>query len=169
MEGVLYDAEYLPLLAEKMNKEKEEDKSFGQNAGHQSQSQEQGWDSESEPVAETDTSWESQKENLLDKSVRENQYFNLHEFNNYKEFIVDYKKVLQEHESNRTSDAARANRRFQTVHEGAERAYNNRQQSFENAYKIRQARARDLERVVTSRESIKTDIKQRIVWKRGLC
>ena len=78
---------------EKKDKE-EENKSLGQNAGHQSQSQEQGWDSE--PVAETDTSWESQKENLLDKSVKENQYFNLHEFNNYKEFVVDYKQVLKD-------------------------------------------------------------------------
>jgi len=74
----------------------------------------------------------------------------------------NYKKVLQEHESNRTSDADRANRRFQTLHEGAESTYNNRQQSFENAHKTRQARTRDLERVVTSRESIKTDKKQQI-------
>ena len=76
--------------------DKKEKESLGQNAGHQSQSQEQGWDSEEEPVAETDTSWESQKGNLLDKSGRENQYFNMHEFNNYKEFVVDYKQVLKD-------------------------------------------------------------------------
>ena len=61
---------------DKDKKDKEEEKkSLGQNAGHQSQTQEQGWYSEEQPVAETDTSWESQKGNLLDKSGRENQYF----------------------------------------------------------------------------------------------
>ena len=67
-------------------KEEKETKEFGRNAGDQSAPTEQGWDSKEEPVAETDTSWESQKGDLLDKSVRENQYFNLHEFKNYKEF-----------------------------------------------------------------------------------
>jgi len=78
------------------DKKEEETKEFGHNAGDQSAPTEQGWDSKEEPVAETDTSWESQKGNLLDKSVRENQYFNLHEFKNYKEFVVDYKQVLKD-------------------------------------------------------------------------
>ena len=80
----------------KEEKEKEETKEFGRNAGDQSAPTEQGWDGKEEPVAETDTSWESQKGDLLDKSVRENQYFNLHEFKNYKEFVVDYKQVLKD-------------------------------------------------------------------------
>ena len=81
---------------EKDKKEEKETKEFGRNAGDQSAPTEQSWDSKEEPVAETDTSWESQKGDLLDKSVRENQYFNLHEFKNYKEFVVDYKQVLKD-------------------------------------------------------------------------
>ena len=79
---------------EEDNKE-EESKSPGDNRGSQSTEQEQSWD-KNEPVAETDNSWESQKGDLLDKSVRENQYFYIHEFKNHKDFTVDYKMVLSD-------------------------------------------------------------------------
>ena len=79
------------------DKKEEEKESFGHNAGDQSSPQKQGWDNTTdEPVAETDTSWESKKGNLLDSSVKENQYVNLHEFKNYKDFVVDYKQVLKD-------------------------------------------------------------------------
>ena len=77
------------------DKKEEENKSLGDNRGQQSTEQEQSWD-KNEPVAETDTSWESQKGDLLDKSVRENQYFYIHEFKNHKDFTVDYKVVLSD-------------------------------------------------------------------------
>ncbi len=50
----------------------------------------------SEPVAETDTAWSQQSKRLLDKECKENEYFNPHEFTNLKEYVVDYKKVLQD-------------------------------------------------------------------------
>ena len=77
------------------DKKEEENKSLGDNRGQQSTEQEQSWD-KNEPVAETDNSWESQKGDLLDKSVRENQYFYIHEFKNHKDFTVDYKIVLSD-------------------------------------------------------------------------
>ena len=77
------------------DKKEEENKSLGDNRGSQSTEQEQSWD-KNEPVAETDNSWESQKGDLLDKSVRENQYFYIHEFKNHKDFTVDYKIVLSD-------------------------------------------------------------------------
>ena len=77
------------------DKKEEENKSLGDNRGHQGTEQEQSWD-KNEPVAETDKSWESQKGDLLDKSVRENQYFYIHEFKNHKDFTVDYKLVLSD-------------------------------------------------------------------------
>jgi len=77
------------------DKKEEENKSLGDNRGSQSTEQEQSWD-KNEPIAETDNSWESQKGDLLDKSVRENQYFYIHEFKNHKDFTVDYKIVLSD-------------------------------------------------------------------------
>ena len=77
------------------DKKEEENKSLGSNRGSQSTEQEQSWDKK-EPIAETDNSWESQKGDLLDKSVRENQYFYVHEFKNHKDFTVDYKIVLSD-------------------------------------------------------------------------
>ena len=74
----------------------------------------------------------------------------------------NYKKVLQEHKSNRTSDAGTANRRFQTLHEGAERTYNERQQSFESVYRRRQdIQGRHIARI-RSAEYLKGAKKQRI-------
>ena len=37
-----------------------------------------------------------QSKRLLDKECKENEYFNPHEFTNLKEYVVDYKKVLQD-------------------------------------------------------------------------
>ena len=40
--------------------------------------------------------WSQQSKRLLDKECKENEYFNPHEFTNLKEYVVDYKKVLQD-------------------------------------------------------------------------
>ena len=77
------------------DKKEEENKSLGDNRGSQSTEQEQSWD-KNEPIAETDNSWESQKGDLLDKSVRDSEYFYIHEFKNHKDFTVDYKIVLSD-------------------------------------------------------------------------
>ena len=77
------------------DKKEEEKVAPGDNRGQQSTEQEQSWD-KNEPVAETDKSWESQKGDLLDKSVRNSQYFYIHEFKNHKDFTVDYKLVLSD-------------------------------------------------------------------------
>ena len=49
-----------------------------------------------EVSAETDQSWESKKGDLLDPKSKNNEYFNIHNFKNTKDYVVDYKQVLQD-------------------------------------------------------------------------
>jgi len=49
-----------------------------------------------EVSAETDQSWESKKGNLLDPKSKNNEYLNIHTFKNTKDYVVDYKQVLQD-------------------------------------------------------------------------
>ena len=49
-----------------------------------------------EVSAETDQSWESKKGDLLDPKSKNNDYMNIHNFKNTKDYVVDYKQVLQD-------------------------------------------------------------------------
>ena len=49
-----------------------------------------------EVSAETDQSWESKKGDLLDPKSKNNEYMNVHNFKNTKDYVVDYKQVLQD-------------------------------------------------------------------------
>ena len=81
---------------EKQEEQKvEEGASQPGDAGQQSKSQGEQTTG-SEPVSETDNAWSQQSHQLLDKECKENEYFNPHEFTNLKEYVVDYKKVLQD-------------------------------------------------------------------------
>ena len=74
----------------------------------------------------------------------------------------NYKRVLQEHESDKTKAADRANRSFGIFHENAKKKYNDRQTSFRNEYAIRESKAKDLEDGITIREKTKTARKQAV-------
>jgi len=80
---------------EKQEQEIEEGASQPGDAGQQNKSQGEQTTG-SEPVSETDNAWSQQSHQLLDKECKENEYFNPHEFTNLKEYVVDYKKVLQD-------------------------------------------------------------------------
>jgi len=83
------------------DEEKEEEQKVEENptqpgdAGEQNKSDGEQTES-SQPVSETDTSFSRESKQLLDKACKENEYFSPHEFTNLKEFVVDYKKVLQD-------------------------------------------------------------------------
>jgi len=83
------------------NEEKEEEQKVEEGAsqpgdsGEQNKSQGEQTKSDG-PVSQTDTAWSQQSQKLLDKECKENEYFSPHEFTNLKEFVVDYKKVLQD-------------------------------------------------------------------------
>ena len=49
-----------------------------------------------EVSAETDQSWESKKGDLLDPKSKNNEYMNIHTFKNTKDYVIDYKQVLQD-------------------------------------------------------------------------
>ena len=49
-----------------------------------------------EVSAQTDKSWESKKDNLLDPKSKNNEYINIHNYKNVNDYIVDYKIVLKD-------------------------------------------------------------------------
>ena len=86
--------------------EEENKQSLGPNAGHQSQTI---TDENVDPLPtqtqpETDTAWQETSKNLLDEKCKDNQYFNIHEFKNLKEYLVDYKELLQHFKSHRINE-----------------------------------------------------------------
>ena len=50
---------------------------------------------------ETDSAWQETSKEILDSKCKDNDYFNIHEFKNLKEYVVDYKELLQHFKSNR--------------------------------------------------------------------
>ena len=91
----------------KQEGQEEEDKqSVGPWSGHQSQTI---TDEDVDPLPnqiqpETDTAWQETSKNLLDEKCKDNQYFNIHEFKNLKEYLVDYKELLQHFKSHRINE-----------------------------------------------------------------
>ena len=88
----------------KQEGQEEEDKqSVGPWSGHQSQTiTDENVDPQPyQTQPETDTAWQETSKNLLDEKCKDNQYFNIHEFKNLKEYLVDYKELLQHFKSHR--------------------------------------------------------------------
>ena len=50
---------------------------------------------------ETDDAWQETSKKLLDSKCKDNEYFNIHEYKNLKDYVVDYKELLQKFKSNR--------------------------------------------------------------------
>ena len=90
---------------EKKQEEQEEEnkQSVGPWSGHQDQTiTDEKVDSKPAQVQpETDTAWQENSKNLLDEKCKDNEYINIHEFKNLKDYVVDYKELLQHFKSNR--------------------------------------------------------------------
>ena len=83
--------------------EEENKQSVGPWSGHQDQTiTDEKVDSKPAQVQpETDTAWQENSKNLLDEKCKDNEYINIHEFKNLKDYVVDYKELLQHFKSNR--------------------------------------------------------------------
>ena len=96
---------------EKKEEEKQEDKQdIGRNAGTQSDTiTDESVPQEPKQVQpETDQAWQETSKDLLDSKCKDNEYFNIHEYKNLKDYVVDYKKVLNDFKSNRIDQFKRS-------------------------------------------------------------
>ena len=88
---------------DKEEKQKEEVKDTSRNAGTQSDTitDESVPNDPNQVQPETDSAWQETSKELLDSKCKDNEYINIHEYKNLKDYVIDYKQVLNDFKSSR--------------------------------------------------------------------
>jgi hypothetical protein len=103
---------------DKEEKQKEEVKDTGHNAGTQSDTiTDESIPQEPNQVQpETDNAWQETSKELLDSKCKDNEYLNIHEYKNLKDYVVDYKEVLNDFRFSRIGHFKKSHMTYKTVY-----------------------------------------------------
>ena len=103
---------------DKEEKQKEEVKDTGHNAGTQSDTiTDESIPQEFNQVQpETDNAWQETSKELLDSKCKDNEYLNIHEYKNLKDYVVDYKEVLNDFRFSRIGNFKKDHMSYKTAY-----------------------------------------------------
>jgi len=102
---------------DKAEKEETKEKDIGRNAGTQSDTiTDESTPHDPQVQPETDSAWQETSKELLDSKCKDNEYLNIHEYKNLKEYVVDYKEVLNDFKSSRIENFNKDHMSYKTYY-----------------------------------------------------